>query len=34
MTYSAGGDDYRENIASCNGLPVEIGDPLTARTAT
>lgn len=28
---SAGGDDYRENIASCNGLPVEIGDSLTTE---
>ena len=28
---SAGGDDYRENIASCNGLPVEIGDSLTSE---
>jgi hypothetical protein len=28
---SAGGDDYRENIASCNGLPVEIGDTLESE---
>ena len=28
---SAGGDDYRENIATCNGLPVEIGDALTSE---
>ncbi len=28
---SAGGDDYRENIASCNGLPVEIGDSLQSE---
>lgn len=25
---STGGDDYRENIASCNGIPIEIGDTL------
>ena len=28
---STGGDDYRENIASCNGLPVEIGDRSTSE---
>jgi hypothetical protein len=28
---SQGGDDYRTNIASCNGLPVEIGDSLTSE---
>jgi Flp pilus assembly protein TadG len=28
---SQGGDDYRENIASCNGLPVEIGDTLQSE---
>jgi hypothetical protein len=28
---SAGGDDYRENIANCNGLPVEIGDSLQSE---
>jgi len=28
---SQGGDDYRSNIASCNGLPVEIGDSLTSE---
>jgi hypothetical protein len=28
---SAGGDDYRENIASCNGLPIEIGDTLESE---
>jgi Putative Flp pilus-assembly TadE/G-like len=28
---SAGGNDYSENIASCNGLPVEIGDTLTSE---
>lgn len=26
-----GGDKYRENIASCNGLPIEIGDTLTTE---
>jgi len=25
---STGGNDYRENIATCNGLPIEIGDEL------
>jgi hypothetical protein len=25
---SKGGDDYRENIATCNGLPIEIGDTI------
>jgi Flp pilus assembly protein TadG len=25
---STGGDDYRENIASCNGIPIEIGDTI------
>jgi putative Flp pilus-assembly TadE/G-like protein len=28
---SAGGDDYRENIATCNGLPIEIGDTLQSE---
>ena len=25
---STGGNDYRENIASCNGVPIEIGDTI------
>jgi hypothetical protein len=28
---STGGDDYRENIATCNGLPVEIGDTIQSE---
>ena len=28
---SAGGSDYEENIASCNGLPVEIGDTVESE---
>jgi len=28
---SQGGDDYRENIASCTGLPVSIGDTLESE---
>jgi hypothetical protein len=28
---SQGGDDYRENIASCNGLPIEIGDSMNVE---
>lgn len=25
---STGGDDYRENIATCNGIPIEMGDTI------
>jgi hypothetical protein len=28
---STGGDDYRENIATCNGLPVEIGQTVESE---
>ena len=28
---STGGDDYRENIASCNGIPIEIGHTLESE---
>ena len=28
---STGGDDYRDNIATCNGLPIEIGDVLVSE---
>jgi hypothetical protein len=28
---STGGDDYRENIASCTGVPIEIGDTLESE---
>jgi Flp pilus assembly protein TadG len=29
---STGGDDYRDNIATCSGIPISIGDSLEAET--